>query len=250
MIFMENGPSIGRIHSFESFGTVDGPGVRFVIFMQGCKFRCLYCHNPDTFDLGGASYLLTPQQAFDKMQKFKSFYKKGGVTISGGEPLLQPEFVKEFFQLCKTAGIHTAIDTAGCVLTEEVKAALSYTDLVLLDIKCIDPDIHQALTGQPLQPTLDFAQYLSEKMLPVWIRYVLVPGITDREDLIEKHADYVSTLKNVERVEILPFHKLGVSKYEKLGMAYALKDTDPPTGERIENAKNIFKSRGIKGGDV
>lgn len=238
--------AIGRIHSFESCGTVDGPGLRFVIFMQGCKFRCLYCHNPDTFDLDAASYMLSPKLVFEKMQKFKSFYKKGGVTISGGEPLLQPLFVKELFQLCKAEGIHTAIDTAGYCLTDEVKKVLTYTDLVLLDVKCIDPHIHKALTGQPLQPTLDFAEYLSQQGIPVWVRYVLVPGITDGDDLIEKHADYVSSLKNVEKVEILPFHKLGLHKYEKLGIKYPLKDTEPPTTVQIENAKKIYKSRGIK----
>ncbi len=239
---------IGRIHSFESFGTVDGPGVRFVIFMQGCKFGCLYCHNPDTQDMVANCITATPEQAFERMQKFKAFYKKGGITVSGGEPLLQPTFVKELFQLCKGEGIHTAIDTAGVFLSQEVKETLAYADLVLLDVKCIDPDIHQSLTGQPLQPTLDFAAYLSDQGIPVWIRHVLVPGITDRDDLLEKLAEYVSTLKNVERVEILPFHKLGMIKYEKLGIKFALKDTEPPTLERIESAKNIFKSRGIKGG--
>lgn len=238
--------TIGKIHSFESFGTVDGPGIRFVIFMQGCMFRCLYCHNPDTLDLGAASFIGSPEQVFKRIQRFKTYYKKGGVTVSGGEPLLQPGFIKELFQLCKAEGMHTAIDTSGCCLTDEVKEALAYTDLVLLDVKCIDPDIHKTLTGQPLQPTLDFAEYLSDQGIPAWIRYVLVPGITDRDDLIEKHADYVSSLKNVEQVEILPFHKLGLSKYENLGMEYALKDTEPPTTERIENAKRIYKNRGIK----
>lgn len=246
MISDEKTSPIGKIHSFESFGTVDGPGIRFVIFMQGCKFRCLYCHNPDTFNIGNASFMLTPKQVFKRMDKFKSYYKKGGVTISGGEPLLQARFVKEFFQLCKAEKIHTAIDTTGCCLTDEVKSMLTYTDMVLLDVKCIDPDIHKSLTGQPLQPTLNFAEYLSEQGIPAWIRYVLVPGITDRDDLIEKHADYVSSLKNVDIVEVLPFHKLGLSKYEKLGIEYALKDTEPPTAERIENAKKIYKSRGIK----
>ncbi|MCT4619115.1 MAG: pyruvate formate-lyase-activating protein [Marinisporobacter sp.] len=242
----EKASTIGRIHSFESFGTVDGPGIRFVIFMQGCKFRCLYCHNPDTFNIGAASFMLSPKQVFEKMMKFKAFYKKGGVTISGGEPLLQPTFIKEFFKLCKEERIHTAIDTTGYCLTDEVKAALTYTDMVLLDVKCIDPDIHKSLTGKPLQPTLNFAKYLSDQGIPAWIRYVLVPGITDRDDLIEKHADYVASLKNVEKVEILPFHKLALSKYEKLGIKYALKDTEPPTAERIENAKNIYRSRGLK----
>ena len=246
MNFDKKDSTTGKIHSFESFGTVDGPGIRFVIFMQGCNFRCLYCHNPDTFDLNAATFMLSPKQAFKKMEKFKSYYKKGGVTISGGEPLLQSAFVREFFQLCKAEGMHTAIDTSGCCLTSDIKETLTYTDMVLLDIKCIDPDIYKVLTLQPLQPTLDFAEYLSERGIPVWIRYVLVPGITDRDDLIEKHADYVSSLKNVERVEILPFHKLGLSKYEDLGIEFALKDTEPPTSKRIENAKSIYRCRGIK----
>jgi pyruvate formate lyase activating enzyme len=237
--------TIGKIHSFESFGTVDGPGLRYVIFLQGCKFRCLYCHNPDTFDLEGAPYWLTPQQVMTKMEKFKSFYKNGGVTISGGEPLLQPKFVKEFFQLCKADETHTAIDTAGSVLTEEVKAALEFTDLVLLDIKCIDPDIHKSLTGHPLQPTLDFAKYLEQQNIPVWIRYVLVPGITDRDGLIGKHADFVAGLKNVERMEVLPFHKIGASKYEKLGIDFPLLHTEVPTAEQVEKAKEIYRSRGL-----
>lgn len=237
---------IGKIHSFESFGTVDGPGLRFVIFMQGCKFRCLYCHNPDTQDLEGAAFRLNPQQVFDRMKKYKNFYKGGGVTISGGEPLLQPVFVGEFLKLCREAGMHTAIDTAGYHLTEDVKKVLSVTDLVLLDIKCIDPAGHEALTGQPLEPTLQFARYLSDKNIPVWIRYVLVPGITDQEDLIEKHADFVADLKNVELVEILPFHKLGLSKYEQLGRKYPLQHIETPTLAQIEKAKKIYSSRGIK----
>lgn len=246
MNFNEKDVTIGKVHSFDSFGTVDGPGLRLVVFMQGCTFRCLYCHNPDTFELNAAPFMVTPNQAFERVQKFKRYYKKGGVTISGGEPLLQPTFIKEFFKLCKGVGVHTAIDTAGSILTEEVKKALTYTDLVLLDIKCIDPDIHKSLTGQSLKPTLNFAEYLSKEGIPMWIRYVLVPGITDRDDLIEKHADYVASFKNVEKVELLPFHKLGLHKYEKLGMEYPLKDTNSPTAERVENAKNIYRSRGLK----
>jgi pyruvate formate lyase activating enzyme len=237
---------VGKIHSFESFGTVDGPGIRFVVFMQGCEFRCLYCHNPDTQDLEAAVFRLTPQQVFDRMKKFKNFYKNGGVTISGGEPLLQPVFLQEFLKLCKGEGIHTAIDTAGYHLTEDVKEVLKLTDLVLLDIKCIDPIIHEALTGQPLEPTLLFARYLAEKSIPAWIRYVLVPGITDQEDLIEKHADFVAELKNVEMVEILPFHKLGLSKYEQLGRRYPLQNTEAPTLAQVEKAKKIYSSHGIK----
>ncbi len=239
----------GKIHSFESFGTVDGPGVRFIIFMQGCKFRCLYCHNPDTFDMGAYAFVLSPEQTMKKIEKFRSFYTEGGITVSGGEPLLQARFVKELFKLCRTEKIHTAIDTTGCLLDQEIKETLAYTDLVLLDIKCIDPEIHQSLTGQPLQPTLDFAKYLSDQGTPVWIRYVLVPDITDRDDLIEKHAEFIAGLTNVEKVEVLPYHKLALDKYEQLDMEYALKDTEPPAADRIENAKNIYRSKGLKVND-
>jgi pyruvate formate lyase activating enzyme len=242
---MDKGPIIGKIHSFESFGTVDGPGLRFVVFMQGCAFRCLYCHNPDTFEMDRAAYELTPLEVFEKMQKFMPYYRRGGITVSGGEPLLQPNFVRDLFKLCKTEGIHTAIDTAGIDLNEDVKDALQYTDLVLLDIKCIDPAIHLTLTGKPLKPTLDFAQYLKEQEIPTWIRYVLIPGITDCNDLIEKHAEFVASLKNVAKVEILPFHKLGEKKYETLGMEFPLKNVKTPTQERIENAKDIYRRNGI-----
>lgn len=245
MTYETKSSHIGKIHSFESFGTVDGPGIRFVIFMQGCIFRCLYCHNPDTFDMNEAALKLNPREAFDRMKKYMSYYKKGGVTISGGEPLMQPAFVKAFFQLCKAEGLHTAIDTTGYRLTDEVKETLEETDLVLLDIKCIDSKIHKELTGQPLQPTLDFAKYLSENNIPVWVRYVLVPGITDHDDLIEKHAEFLASLSNVERVEVLPFHKLGESKYDKLGIEFKLRNFEPPTPERVENAKRIYASKGL-----
>ncbi len=246
MSFNKTNPTMGKIHSFESFGTVDGPGLRLVVFMQGCTFRCLYCHNPDTFELNAAPFLVNPEEVFEKMQKFKPYYKKGGVTVSGGEPLLQSTFVKELFQLCKEDDIHTALDTAGSVLTDEVKELLEYTDLVLLDIKCMDPDLHKVLTGHPLKPTLDFAEYLSDQKIPTWIRYVLVPGITDEEKLIKEHADYICKLKNVERVEILPFHKLGIHKYEKLGLEYPLKDIESPTLQQVEHTKNIYRGRGLK----
>jgi pyruvate formate lyase activating enzyme len=243
---MNKEATIGKIHSFESFGTVDGPGLRFVVFMQGCAFRCLYCHNPDAFDMNQASYELTPKEVYQRMQRFKPYYKRGGITLSGGEPLLQPKFVAELFQRCKAEGIHTTIDTAGMTLSDEVKNALNYTDLVLLDIKCMDPQIHISLTGKPLEPTLTFAGYLAQKGIPTWIRYVLVPGITDDEELIKKHAEFVAGLSNVEKVEVLPFHKLGESKYENLGLTYTLKDVKPPTLEQIENAKSIYRRKGIK----
>lgn len=243
---MNKKETIGKIHSFESFGTVDGPGLRFVVFLQGCAFRCLYCHNPDAFEMNQASYQLTPMEVYQRMQRFKPYYKRGGITVSGGEPLLQPEFVNELFQLCKKGGIHTAIDTAGVALSEEVMDALDHTDLVLLDIKCMDPQIHIRLTGQPLEPTLAFALYLAEKEIPTWVRYVLVPGITDDDQLIEKHAEFLAGLSNVVKVEVLPFHKLGEPKYENLGLAYTLKNVKPPSQERIENAKSIYRKKGIK----
>jgi pyruvate formate lyase activating enzyme len=242
---MNKEPTTGKIHSFESFGTVDGPGLRFVVFMQGCAFRCLYCHNPDAFEMNHATYEFTPMDVYQRMQRFKPYYKRGGITVSGGEPLLQPKFVSELFQLCKNDGIHTAIDTAGIALSDEVKEALDHTDLVLLDIKCIDPQIHISLTGNPLEPTLAFAEYLAEKEIPTWIRYVLVPGITDDDELIERHAEFVAGLSNVVKVEVLPFHKLGEPKYENLGLAYSLKNVKPPTLERIENAKSIYRKKGI-----
>ena len=236
----------GRIHSFESFGTVDGPGIRFVVFMQGCKFRCLYCHNPDTQNLNGAVYELSPKETFERMKKYKNFYKHGGVTVSGGEPLLQPIFLKEFLQLCHEAGMHTAIDTAGWNLTKEVKDALAVTDLVLLDIKCLDPEVHRRLTGMPLEPTLVFARYLERQGIPAWVRYVLVPGMTDAEELVERHADFVAELKNVELVEILPFHKLGAAKYEMLGSPYPLQNTAIPNAEQVQRAREIYAGRGLK----
>lgn len=242
---MSKEATIGKIHSFESFGTVDGPGLRFVVFMQGCAFRCLYCHNPDAFEMDHAAYELTSMEVYQRMQRFKPYYRRGGITVSGGEPLLQPKFVSELFRLCKAEGIHTALDTAGIALGEEVKEALKDTDLVLLDLKCMDPQIHITLTGKPLGPTLAFAEYLAAKQIPTWIRYVLVPGITDDDELIEKHAEFVAGLPNVTKVEVLPFHKLGEPKYENLGLPYALKDVKPPSPERIENAKSIYRKKGI-----
>lgn len=193
-----------------------------------------------------ASYLQTPDEVFRRMDKFSAYYKNGGITLSGGEPLLQPEFAYELFRICRANGIHTAIDTAGATLSEEIKEVLHYTDLVLLDIKCIDAEIHETLTGKPLKPTLEFANYLCEHEIPTWIRYVLVPGITDQDELIERHADFVAGLKNVEKVEVLPFHKLGLVKYEKLGIPYPLKDVDVPTNDQIEHAKGIYRRKGLK----
>lgn len=234
----------GYIHSFETFGTKDGPGIRFVVFMQGCPLRCLYCHNPDTWKKDGAKYMLTPLEVFQELDKVRNFVR-GGITISGGEPMLQPEFVLELFKLCKENNIHTTIDTSGIFLNEKVKEVLQYTDLVLLDIKHINPEKYKELTTVPLEPTLKFMEYLAETNKPTWLRYVLLPHYTDDEkDLIE-WAKYASQFKNVERVDILPFHQMAVQKWQDLGLEYQLKDIEPPTSTQKEKAEAIFKSYGL-----
>ncbi len=238
----------GNIHSFESFGTVDGPGIRYVVFMQGCPMRCKYCHNPDTWQVGaGKKY--TAEAVFKEILKYKNYIKSGGVTVSGGEPLLQAEFITELFRLLKAEGIHTALDTSGVTFdkdnpqsVEKHLSVLRYTDLVLLDIKHIDEDEHKALTGFSNKRTLDFAQFLSENGKKMWIRHVLVPDITDKDEYLQKLKQFISGLKTVERVEVLPYHTMGEVKYEKLGLPYPLKGVQPPAKQRIENAHKILKT--------
>lgn len=237
---------VGRIHSFESFGTVDGPGIRFVVFMQGCPMRCLYCHNPDTWNRsGGREY--TAEEVATTALKYKNYIRNGGVTVSGGEPLLQIGFVTELFRILKGQGIHTALDTSGITFSEddpEVVARhaelLRYTDLVLLDIKHIDEDRHRELTGHSNRNTLAFARYLSRQGVETWIRHVLVPGITDDDGALLRLKQFISTLKTVKKTEVLPYHAMGESKYERLGVAYPLHGVLPPTEERVKNAKKIL----------
>lgn len=236
----------GLIHSFETFGTKDGPGIRFVLFMQGCPLRCLYCHNPDTWIQSDYKYQLSPQEVLAEIIKIKPFIRNGGVTVSGGEPLLQAEFVAELFKMCKNEGLHTAVDTSGCVLNNKVKEVLEYTDLVLLDIKHINAEKYKKLTARPLQPTLRFMDYLAEIQKSIWLRYVLVPGFTDDEKDLNDWAEYASEFKNVERVDILPFHQMGLHKWEQIGQQYKLKDVPAPTRMEIEKAENIFRSKGLK----
>ncbi len=236
----------GYIHSFESFGTEDGPGIRFVLFLQGCPLRCLYCHNVDTWDLKDKKYMFTPEETMKEIKKVKGFIKTGGVTISGGEPLMQPEYILELFKLCKEEGIHTAIDTSGYLLNDRIKEVLEYTDLILLDIKQIDPEKYKALTSVSLKPTLDFLKYLSEINKPVWIRYVLVPGYTDDEKDLNAWAKFVSSFKNVERVDILPFHQMGGHKWKEVNRVYQLENVLAPTKENIEKAEEIFTYYGLK----
>ena len=233
----------GYIHSLESFGSVDGPGVRFVIFTSGCAMRCQFCHNPDTWKMqSGTQY--TADELLAKALKYRSYWgSKGGITVSGGEPLLQIDFLIELFRKAKEAGIHTTLDTSGNPFTREepffdkFKELMKYTDLILLDIKQIDDEQHKILTGHSNQNILDMAKYLSDIGKPVWIRHVLVPERSDKDEYLERLHDFISGLSNVEKVEVLPYHTLGTFKWKELGMEYPLEGINPPTKERVENAK-------------
>ena len=238
---------IGNIHSYESFGTVDGPGIRFVLFLQGCPLRCKFCHNPDTWNISDEKIRERAVETFEKVKKYKGYFgKKGGLTGTGGEPFLQADFILELFKLCKEDGINTVVDTSGYIFNEKVKEVLEYTDLVLLDIKAIDEKVYKELTGVELENTLKFAQYLKEKGKRVWIRHVIVPGITDNDELLNRLAEYVSNLDNVEKVELLPYHKLGEFKYKELGMKYVLEGVEELSKERLENAVSIFQKYNLK----
>ncbi|MGL5674905.1 MAG: pyruvate formate-lyase-activating protein [Cellulosilyticaceae bacterium] len=231
----------GRIHSIETCGTVDGPGIRFILFTQGCPLRCKYCHNPDTWKMQDGKEMDT-DSLISEIVRYKPYmqFSGGGVTVSGGEPLLQPDFVRDLLMKCKDNGIHTCIDTSGFIGLDKADPVLDYTDLVLLDIKSYNPDVFKDLTGVPLDPTLAFAHHLKERGIPVWIRYVLVPNLTDNEKDIEDLAQFLSTLTNVERLDILPFHKMGEFKWAQLGYEYALLDTEEPSKDEVTKAKNIF----------
>lgn len=232
----------GRIHSLESFGTVDGPGIRFVIFMQGCPLRCLYCHNPDTWDVNrDTPYRFTPEELLAEVLRYKNFIAQGGVTVTGGEPLMQPLFVKEFFRLCRANGIHTALDTSGYICSEKAYNVLEEVDLVLLDIKTIRPERHPQLTGVKLENTLRFLDHLEEHKIPTWIRHVIVPGLTDDAESLEVLATYISRFTVIKKIELLPYHTMGAYKYEAQGLDYPLKDISPLSKEQLEQAKDIFK---------
>lgn len=233
---------IGKIHSIESFGTVDGPGIRFVIFMQGCTLKCKYCHNRDTWNTKSGTST-SVQELVKEILNYKSYMDNsgGGVTVSGGEPLLQAEFVTELFKKLKSLGIHTALDTAGSIpISDKIKELLKYTDLVLLDIKHIDDSKSINLTGFSNKNNLDFAKYLSNKKIPVWIRQVLVPGYTDDKFDLQELKKFIDTLENIEKVEILPYHNLGKFKWEEIGEKYELEDVVPPSYEDIKKAEQIL----------
>ncbi len=238
--------TIGYIHSIESLGTVDGPGVRMVVFLKGCPMRCLYCHNPDTWTMKGASPM-TVEQILEKYRTYLPFYKKGGLTVSGGEPLMQAVFVIELFREAKGRGIHTCLDTSGVLFRPDspdslntMSALASVTDLVLLDIKHIDSGRHLKLTGHPNENILAFARFLDEKQVPVWIRHVVVPGYTDDEPSLKKLGAFLATLRNVKALDVLPYHDMGKAKYEKLGLPYALEQTPPASQEDARRAKDIL----------
>ena len=236
----------GKIYSFESFGTVDGPGIRFVVFVQGCPMRCLYCHNPDTWSAaGGTQY--TAEEVASRILKYKNYFTGGGgATVSGGEPLMQAAFVEELFTILKKSGIHTALDTSGALYDARNPRAfdslLAVTDLVLLDIKHIDDGEHIKLTGRSNKNILAFARYLSDLGKPVWIRHVVVPGITFEKEELTELGRFLKTLSNVEKLEVLPYHALGKVKYDNLGIDYVLKDTPQLTKEQAKEAERIIRS--------
>ena len=233
--------SYAKVHSIESFGTVDGPGIRFVLFLQGCHLQCKYCHNRDTWDVNGGEFK-SLDDIFDKIMRYKNYiYPNGGVTMTGGEPLLQSKFIFELFKKLKEEGIHTCIDTSGSLpLTDDIKNVLSVTDLGLLDIKHIDDAKCKELVGVSNKLELNFAKYLSDNNIPIWIRQVLVPGYTDDENDLLKLRDFLNTLKTVEKVEILPYHNMGEFKWKKLGFSYPLEGVRQADQADVDRAKKIL----------
>lgn len=231
-----------RIHSIESFGTVDGPGIRFVVFMQGCALKCKYCHNRDTWDINGGN-LTSVDELLDKIERYKAYIlpSGGGVTVTGGEPLLQAKFLITLFKELKKRKIPTAIDTSGMVdITEDIKELLSLTDLVLLDIKHINDEKCKDLVGFSNKKELEFARYLNDNNIPVWIRQVIIPGITDDEKDLLDLKEFINSLKNVKKIELMPYHELGKFKWENLGLTYELDGVPTATSEDIKRVKRIL----------
>ena len=239
---------IGYIHSKESFGTLDGPGIRYVLFMQGCPMRCLYCHNPDTWSVGGGTEVRA-EEIIGEYKKNRSFYSNGGITVSGGEPLLQIDLLIELFRLAKGEGIHTCIDTSGITFTEsntdyrkKLDALMQYTDLVMLDIKHIDSEKHRALTSHGNERVLKFAKYLEEKGIPIWVRHVLVEGYTSDRESLYALGEFIGRLSNLKALDVLPYHTMGLSKYRELGIEYPLNGVLPTSKETAKRAREIIIS--------
>ena len=242
----ESAPVLGNIHSVESFGSADGPGVRYIVFLKGCAMRCKYCHNPDTWAGQGEDWQ-TPEEVLNKALRYKNYWKKnGGITVSGGEALLQIDFVTELFRLAKEKGVNTCLDTSGNPFTRQepffgkFRKLMEVTDLFMLDIKHMDPAGHRKLTGCDNANILDMARFLSDSGKAMWIRHVLVPGISDDEKQLTSLRKFIDTLKTVERVEILPYHTLGVFKWKELGIPYQLEGVEPPTEEQVKRAKELL----------
>lgn len=232
----------GRIHSIETFGAVDGPGIRFVTFMQGCPMRCAFCHNPDTWDSQApVQFEWEPDELLHEAFRYRSFIRKGGVTVSGGEPLMQAEFVREYFRLCKEKGLHTALDTSGAISTAKAFSVLDYTDLVLLDVKTTDDNLHQTYTGHTRKSNQAWMERLAELGKPTWIRHVVVPGYTAEENRLRDVAQWLRPYVGiVERIELLPYHTLGTYKYEKMGIPYPLEGVPALSQEEIQHARQVF----------
>lgn len=236
----------GYIHSIETFGTVDGPGIRFVIFMQGCPLRCKYCHNPDTWDTKGGKRM-SAEEILEQFEKNRAFYSKGGITVTGGEPLLQIDFLCELFALAKGKNIHTCIDTSGVTYrkgaseyNQKLDTLMQYTDLVMLDVKHIDSKGHKELTGADNEGILAFARYLDEKKIPLWIRHVVVPGINDQEEFLLELGRFIGGLSNAKALDVLPYHTMGVAKYKELGIPYSLEGVEPMSKTGAQKAKEII----------
>lgn len=242
----------GRIHSLESFGTVDGPGTRFVVFVQGCPMRCAYCHNPDTWPMTGGT-IMEASEIMEQYERNKAFYANGGgITVTGGEPLMQVEFVTELFTLAKAKGIHTCIDTSGIAykegntaFIEKLDKLMDLTDLVMLDIKHIDPQKHLDLTQQPNEGILAFAKYLNDKGVDMWIRHVVVPGLTDDDKYLFDLGYFIGQFSNLKALDVLPYHDMALPKYEKLGMDYKLKGVPPMDKAKVVDKKKVILD-GIK----
>ena len=241
----------GRIHTLESFGTVDGPGVRFVVFVQGCPMRCAYCHNPDTWAMTGGT-MMEPTEIIEQYERNKGFYRGGGITVTGGEPLMQVDFLIDLFTLAKAKDIHTCIDSSGIAFNpdsaqfmEKLDHLMTLTDLVMLDIKHIDPEKHKELTAQPNNRILEFAAYLNEKKVDMWIRHVVVPGITDDDKYLEELGYFIGQFTNLKALDVLPYHTMGEVKYQKLGMEYKLKGVPAMEKDKAIEKKKVVLT-GVK----
>ncbi len=243
----------GKIHSLETMGSVDGPGIRYLIFLKGCPMRCQYCHNPDTWARDDYD-IYTADELLDRAERYREYWgSEGGITVSGGEPLVQMDFLTELLRKAKERGMNTTIDTAGSLFTREepffgrFQELMKYTDLLLLDIKHIDSERHKILTGRDNENILDLFRYLDETGKPIWIRHVLVPGVNDADEYLERTDAFIRSLHNVKRVEILPYHTLGTFKWKELGLDYALEGVEPPTKELLAHANEMLHTQEYKG---